>query len=151
MPALQTTFNDFPPVGLAGMVANGETSNRISRTNEGATAIPFGRPVYRGAGDHGCVLTPAAGGLLGISMLDRTNASANGGGVDSYPQYATVGIMTQGVIWVVAGEAVTDGAQAYSPAAGGNPVDTAAGNVILPGWFFDGTAANGELVRLAKR
>jgi hypothetical protein len=58
--------------------------------------------------------------------------------------------MTEGVIWVVAGEAVTDGAQAYVT-SGGAIVDTSTSNTILPGWFFDTTGANADLVKLARR
>lgn len=150
MAEIQTAYSESIPVGFAGMVANGETSNRISRTCEDADGIPFGVPVYRGVGDHGCTLTPAAGAFLGISIAHSALGFTAGQTVDEYAQYETVAIMTQGVIWVAAGEAVTDGAQAYGTAAGAI-VDTVGTNTILTGWFFDTTGGNADLVKLAKR
>jgi hypothetical protein len=151
MPAIQTTYDAQRPVGYAGMIANGETSNRISRTVEDATAIGFGKAVFRGAGDHGVTATPSAN-LMGITIANYAAPPVQATGVqaDSYPQYSTAGILTQGVIWVVAGEAVTDGAQAYVT-SGGAIVDTATDNTILTGWFFQDTVASGALCRLAKR
>lgn len=151
MPAYQTTYDAAMPVGYAGMIANGETSNRISRTVEDATAIGFGKAVFRGTGDHGVTATPSAN-LMGITIANYAAPPVQATGVqaDSYPQYSTAGILTQGVIWVTAGEAVTDGAQAYVT-SGGAIVDTATDNTILTGWFFQDTVASGALCRLAKR
>ena len=69
---------------------------------------------------------------------------------DTVPQYGSAGIMTKGAIFVTAGEAVTDGAQVYVTSAGAI-VDTSTSNVIAPGWFFDQTAGNGEIVRIVNR
>ena len=56
MAELQTTYTDTIAKGYAGLIANGETGNRISRTCETAAGIGFGKAVYRGSGDHGCLL-----------------------------------------------------------------------------------------------
>lgn len=149
MAELQTSYSETIPAGFPGMVANGETSNRITRTCEDAAGIAFGKAVFRGSGDHGCTATPSAN-LLGITIATSALALVAGADADEYPQYENVAIMTQGVIWVTAGEAVTDGAQAYVTGAGAI-VDTSTSNTILTGWFFDTTAASGELVKLAKR
>jgi hypothetical protein len=151
MATYQTTYPNAIPDGYAGMIANGETSNRISRTQEDATAIPFGKAVFRGTGDHGCTQTQT-GQFLGISIANAAvpAVSATGVQADSYPQYSTIGILTQGAIWVTVGEDVTDGAQAYVTPAGAL-VDTASTNIILTGWFFQDTVANGGLCRIAKR
>jgi len=150
MAEVQTTYTEFPAAGYPGMVANGETSNRITRTCEDAGGIGFGVAAFRGTGDHGCTATPAAGAFLGMTIAHEALGRLAGQDADEYPQYENVAIMTQGVIWVTAGEAVTDGAQAYAT-SGGAIVDTVGSNVILPGWFFDTTGANGALVKLAKR
>ena len=149
MAEVQTSYSENLAVGYPGMVANGETSNRISRTVEDTAGIGFGVPVYRGTDDHGCTATPG-GQLLGISIAHQALGLVAGQDADKYPRYETAAIMTQGVIWVSAGEDVTDGAQAYGTSAGAI-VDTATGNTILPGWFFDTTGANNGLVKLAKR
>lgn len=149
MAEVQTVYaTDLDP-GFPGMVANGETSNRISRTCEDAGGIPFGVPVYRGTGDHGCTRTPAAGAFLGIAIAHEALGLIAGQTVDRYPQYENVAIMTQGVIWATAGEAVTDGAPAYD--TGTAIVDTVGSNTALTGWQFDTTGANAALVKLAKR
>lgn len=145
----QDTYLDTLAVGYAGMVANGETSNRISRTCEDAGGIGFGKAVFRGTDDHGCTATPNAL-FLGISIAHEALGYLAGQDVDEYAQYQNIAIMTQGVIWVTVGEDVTDGAQAYATPAGAL-VDTSTSNTILTGWFFDTTGANGSLVKLAKR
>lgn len=152
MAVVQSSYATAYAVGYAGMVANGETSNRISRTVEDADGIGFGVPVFRGTSDHGVTATPTADALMGITIANYA-APANTTGIetDVYPQYSTAGILTQGVIWVVAGVDTTDGAQAYVAAAGTTVTPTATGNVILPGWFFDDTVSSGALVRIAKR
>jgi hypothetical protein len=149
MAEAQTTYSTNLDAGFPGMIANGETSNRISRTCEDAGGIPFGVPVYRGSGDHGCTMTPNAN-FLGISIAHEALGVLAGQTADEYPQYENVAILTQGVIWVTAAEAVTDGAQAYGTAAGAID-DTSTDDTILTGWFFDTTGASADLVKLAKR
>lgn len=67
MAIVQDTFNETPARGYAGMNADGQLSNVISRTIEDAAGIGFGKPAFRGAGDNGCVaaltLTAAAAAL----------------------------------------------------------------------------------------
>lgn len=144
----QDTYLDTMAYAYAGMVANGETSNRITRTCEDSAGIPFGVPVYRGVGDHGCTRTPNAF-LLGISIAHETLALLSGQTADRYQQYDNVAILPLGVIWVVAGEAVTDGAPAYD--TGSAIVDTVGSNTALTDWQFDVTGANADLVKLSRR
>jgi len=144
MAIVQNSYTDAPPIGFPGMIANGEASNRISRTVEDAAGIAFGTAVFRGIGDHGCTATPAAGSFLGFVATDAA------GSADTLPQYATAAVLTKGALFVTAGEAVTDGAAVYVT-AGGAIVDTATDNVAAPGWLFDATAASGAVVRIANR
>lgn len=150
MAIVQNDYTDAFAPGVAGQIANGETSNRVSRTVEDAAGIGFGKPVFRGTGDHGITATASAN-LVGITIANYAPAPATDGTFsDTYVEGATAAVLTQGVIWVVAGEAVTAGAAAYVTAAGAI-VDTATGNTALTGWVFDQAAASGALVRLAKR
>lgn len=144
----QDTYLDTMAYAYAGMVANGETSNRLSRTCEDSAGIPFGVPVYRGTGDHGCTRTPNAF-LLGISIAHEALGLLSGQTADRYQQYDNVAILPLGVIWVVAGEAVTDGAPAYD--TGSAIVDTVGSNTALTDWQFDVTGANADLVKLSRR
>jgi hypothetical protein len=153
MPNLQPSYAQGYAVGYAGMVANGETSNRISRTVEDAAGIAFGKAAFRGAGDHGVTGTPAAGAFMGITIADPSVQPLQGvvvGGVaaDIYPRYASAGLMNEGMIWVVAGGATTDGAPVYV-AADGTFSTTNTGTAIPA--VFDDTVASGALVRLRVR
>lgn len=150
MAVIQTTYTDQVAPGYAGMVANAETSNRITRTNEDATAVPFGRAAFRGTGDHGMTVTPTAGGFLGIVIAHEALGLLAGATADAFPQYASVPILTMGVIWVNASVAVTKGDQAYVT-SGGLLTNVSTSNTILPGFFFDTTSAGAALVKLAKR
>lgn len=70
MAEVQTSYATDLTAAYAGMVANGETSNRISRTIESSGGIGFGKAVYRGAADHGCL---AAQTLVGAGSEDAGN------------------------------------------------------------------------------
>jgi len=148
MAEVQTTYASDIPVAFPGMVANGETSNRISRTVEDAAGIPFGRAAFRGVGDHGCTATPAAGAFLGITIADVGVPVLPGGpsNPDSYPQYQSAGLLSRGEIWVTAGANTTDGAPVYvTPAGAFTP--TSSGNTAIPA-EFDDTVLSGAMVRL---
>ena len=109
-------------------------------------------PVYRGSGDHGCTDTVGTvASFLGISIATSALGLTAGADADEYQQYDNVNIMTQGAIWVVAGEAVTDGAPVYADGTTNELVDTATDNIALTDWVFDGTAASGALVKIVKR
>lgn len=150
MAVLQSTYDSTLAPGYPGMVANAETSNRISRTVEDAAGIAFGKAAFRGAGDHGCTATPTAGKFLGIIIAHETLGASLLGTVDLFPVNATAPIMTQGVIWAIAGASVAANDQVYVTSAGAF-TNVSTSNTILPGWVFDTTAASGSLVKLAKR
>lgn len=153
MAVLQSNYTETVAKGYPGMVANGETSNRITRTVEDAAGIAFGKPVYRGTGDHGC--TGTVGTLvtfLGWSIA--TSALAPVGDADEYQQYDNAAIMTSGAIYVTVTGAVTDGA-ALTVGTGGGAADgigaTAADAThIATGWVADETVTSG-LCRIVKR
>lgn len=152
MAELQTSYTETVPVGYAGMVANGETSNRITRTCEDSGGIGFGKAVFRGTGDHGCTATVGTTAtFLGVTIATAGQALIAGQDADEYQQYDNVPIMPLGTVWVVAGEDVADGSQVYADDSTGAFVDTSTDNILLTGWFFDSTATSGNLVRIARR
>lgn len=154
MAVLQSNFSDTIVKGYAGMVANGETSNRITRTCEDAAGIAFGRPVYRGSGDHGCTGTVGTlATFLGFAIA--TTALAPATDADEYQQYDNVAILTGGAIYVTATGNVADGA-AITVGTGAGADDgigsTAAGAThIATGWVADETITGGGLLRIVKR
>lgn len=153
MAELQTNYATGPAKAYAGMIANGEKSNRISRTCETAAGIGFGLPVYRGTGDHGCV---SAVGTLAtfLGWTVATSALGPSTDADEYQQYDNVTILTSGAIYVAVKGVVTDGA-ALTVGTGGGAADlvgaTAADAThIATGWIADETVTDG-LCRIVKR
>lgn len=153
MAVLQSSYTNAPADGYAGMVVNGETSNRVSRIVEDAAGIGFGKPVFRGANDRGITATPAAGRFEGITIASYAPGPNVTTGVmeDKYQQRDTAAVMTLGVIWVVASVAVADMDPVYVTAAGAI-TNVVAGNTALTGWVFDSTTTGaGQLARIARR
>lgn len=158
MAIVQDTYNNAPALGFPGQVIDGETSNRISRTCEDAGGIPFGAPVYRGAGDHGCTATVGtAATFLGFAIADHGVQPLPGGvAADIYPRYESVAILTSGAMVVNAiganadGGAVTIGTGADAADGIG---DTAADatHIAAPGWVFDTTTAASGLAVVVRR
>ncbi len=153
---VQSTYATDYATGYAGMLANGETSNRISRTVESAAGAAFGAPLYRGTNDHGCVTTVGTlatfygWAIADVGIVPNTVSGA----VDTYPQYATAGIITSGAIYVAVKGSVADGA-AITVGTGGGAADligtTAADAThIATGWIADETVTDG-ICRIVKR
>ena len=155
MAELQTTYATTLANGYAGMIANGETSNRLTRTNEDSAGIGFGLPVYRGSGDHGCTATVGTlATFLGWSIATSSQGYTASADADEYAQYDNVAILTSGAIYVAVKGAVTDGA-ALTVGTGGGAADlvgaTAADAThIATGWIADETVTDG-LCRIVKR
>lgn len=153
--ALQTSYSDSVAKGYAGMIANGETSNRISRTCEDAAGVAFGKPVYRGSGDHGCTGTVGTlATFLGFTIANQTLGTVAGADADEYQQYANVGILTSGAIYVTVVGSVADGASITIGAGAGlaDGIGTTAADAthIATGWVADETVTDG-LCRIVKR
>ena len=155
MAELQTTYATTLASGYAGMIANGETSNRITRTNEDSAGIGFGLPVYRGSGDHGCTATVGTlATFLGWTIATSAQGYTASADADEYAQYDNVAILTSGAIYVAVKGAVTDGA-ALTVGTDGDAADlvgaTAADAThIATGWIADETVTDG-LCRIVKR
>ena len=145
---IQSTYLQGPARGFPGMIANGEDSNRISRTVEDAAGIAFGLAVFQGATDHGVTATPSAN-FMGVTIADSGVIALPGGALDTYQQYTTAGILNEGPIIVTTSVAVTPRQPVYvTPAGVFTNVVTA--NTLLPA-TFDETAAAGAPVRIRIR
>ena len=155
MAELQTTYATTLANGYAGMIANGETGNRITRTVEDSAGIGFGLPVYRGSGDHGCTATVGTlATFLGWTVATSAQGYTASADADEYAQYDNATILTSGAIYVAVKGAVTDGA-ALTVGTGGGAADlvgaTAADAThIATGWIADETVTDG-LCRIVKR
>jgi hypothetical protein len=143
---IQSAYATSYAEGFAGMLANGETQNRISRTIEDAAGIAFGKAAFRGSGDHGVTGTPAAGTFMGIVIADAGQIPGVGETADTIAQYQTVGLLNEGCIFVSASVAVADGDQAYVTSAG-LITNVSTSNTSIPA-KFDATTSAAGIVRL---
>lgn len=87
--------------------------------------------------------------LLGFNVPDL-NVPASVSAPDATPQNHTASLMTEGMLWVVAGATVSDGEQAYWNPATKRYTNTAT-HVLLPGCIFDTSGVDGGFVRLSIR
>jgi hypothetical protein len=145
MPPLQTTYPATTPKAIEGMAANMEFvgGNVVSRVVEGVGGIGFGKVAIRGTADNQVKVSAAAGKFMGITLIDSAQEQ------DSYPQYATAQVLTQGVVWVVASVAVAAGDPAYFVPASGLLTNVSASNIAIPGGFFDSsTTGASQLAKL---
>lgn len=140
-------FNVYDPNGVFvgnGVVGTEFVGGGLTFTITDAAADPVLGDSYTVT-----VTYTANNGLLGFVVIDPS-VPALAATPDAIPQYFTASIMNEGVLWVTAGAGgVTDGAQAYW-----NPATlkyTAATGILLPGCYYDTTAAADAIVRLAIR
>lgn len=139
------TFKSTPGSRTRGRRVNAEDWNGISRTNESATAIPFGVPAIAGAGDRGCLpLTAAAQTVLGITEANQVLPHIG----DVYSQYDTVAICERGVIAVEVGDSVVKNAIARFNVTSGLWTDSVASATVLtiPGAYFDETGGGANAI-----
>ena len=153
MPILQSTYTDDLALGYPGMIANGETSNRITRSVQDAAGIGFGRAVYRGTGDHDCTGTVGTlATFLGFTVATSAQQHVEGQTVDRYQQRDNATILTSGAIFVTVVGNVADGAAITVATANGALSSTAAdASNIATGWVADQTITGGGLIRIVKR
>ena len=149
MAVAQSTYPTSPAVGLPGQIANEELANIISKTVETQAGIDFGQPAARSgtaANENNCRLMESGAVFLGIAVLNRAVA-ANESDPDNYAQYTQAALMTQGTIWVVAGEDVVPGDDVYWNSSSARYTTTSGGsNLAIPGARFETNGGNGDMV-----
>ena len=145
MAVLQSSYDTGIRAALRGLIANMETQNTVTRLCED-DAIGFGKACFQGTADNEVTATPGTK-FRGISVIDKTLAHTT---PDQYEAGDNIGILTDGVIWVEAGETVTAGAAAYLD-GDGNFAGASTGSVELPGCYFDSSGNDGDLVKLRVR
>ncbi len=144
MPAVQTTYTQYPARAVAGMVDDSELFNIITGVLSVAT-IGFGKVVVQGASEK--LVKPSAASALfrGITTLDLTK---DFGTADTFAIGDNVPIMTKGVIWVTASVAVAIGDSAYYVPATGVITNVSTSNTAIPNAFFDSATSGSGLARL---
>lgn len=144
MATYQTTYSAAPAIGLPGQIANEEKCNKVSREVETAAGIKFGQPVQRGSADHGVAIL-STGTFLGIAVLNPA-VPPNASNPDAYPQYFTGAFMTEGTMYVTAGESVVDGEAVYWDSATGKYVSGSTASVEIPGAVYETSGGDGDIV-----
>jgi hypothetical protein len=134
-PSLATPGGLLKATGYEGQIATLDHPITISRKNEGATAIAFGRAVARGA-SGGCVAVSGDSDVvIGLSIRDMTltPASTDGNNTTTYAQYAMVGLLRDGFMYAAAAEDVRDGDQVIALTTGGGTLAGTKGGVAGAG------------------
>lgn len=146
---VQDTFVEDIPLGYAGMEADGELSNTVSRHLEGNDAAPFGAPMYRGAGDRGVVLTVSAN-FVGFAVSRKGMPVTADRAADTFAPGDTLPVKERGKIWVNSSTVANKGEPVYVTPAG-LITNSSGGNTAAPEWEFDDTIAVAGLVRVVRR
>lgn len=129
-------YKDNMAAYALGRRANMEEWNAITRTLSGTTALGFGVPAIAGADNHTCApLTAAGQNVLGITEASQVLPHID----DEFHQYDNVAICEVGVIGVLLGANVTQGAVARYDLTAKAWTGAAASTTVLtiPGAQFD--------------
>lgn len=139
----------------AGMVADLQLANRVSRFNATSAVIPFGTAVQADT-DAGS-MKPIASGGTAIGVLVRELVDVTNPGSEQGVNVGKTGtVLTDGVIWVKAYEAVAVGDNVFAgvgatvkgyfcAAAGEGGADAVQ---ITGAKYLDAASAKGDLVRI---
>lgn len=139
----------------AGMVADLQLANRVSRLNATSAVIPFGTAVQADT-DAGS-MKPIASGGTAIGVLVRELVDVTNPGSEQGVNVGKTGtVLTDGVIWVKACEAVAVGGNVFAgvgAAAKGYFCATAGATgteavQITGAKYLDAASAKGDLVRI---
>ncbi|WP_288082868.1 hypothetical protein [Pseudomonas sp.] len=144
----------------AGMPADAQTYNHVSKLNAGSATIPFGYGVVS-SGDDGAVLptdTSTAAKFVGVAVRELNRAYATG---DTFgaPVDRDMTVRTAGPIWVTARVAVAKDDPVYLVVGDGtgtnqgqfsNVVGAAATlAVLIPGAKWVSSAGAGQLAKIS--
>jgi hypothetical protein len=152
-PSLATPGGFVKAAGFEGQIATLDHPVTISRKNESATAISFGRAVARGA-SGGCKPPGASGDIIiGISVRDTAAvvASTDGNNTTTIAQNGMVTVLKDGHIYAVAIEAVRDGDQVLALTSGGGTLTGTQGGaasstrLVVTGAVWQGAVGAGEI------
>ena len=133
-------YTDPQKRGLGGGHANSEEWNSVSRLANG-DVIGAGQPVSR-AGDDGIA------DFNGTTYLGVTIRTIDYDTTAGFAEYATVPVMTMGVMWVAAGEAVDAGEPAGYDLATDRWGTVSVTYLAVPGVEFDSSSTAAGLVKI---
>ena len=127
------------PLGLPGMIAEGQQVKDVVSKRVTTAAIAFGLVVGRDGIIDGAIRLGGTG-FEGISIIDKTRVG------DQYIVGEMAGILRKGTVWVVASTAVDPGDAVTFTAATGVIGDGLAATIA--GAKFETSGGIGDLVRV---
>lgn len=152
MPSVQSSYSQTMRPAVEGMIANTEPTKLISRNVETVAGIGFGKVVQQGADADGCISdlntsAMTAQTYLGITVRERSVRPET---PNLFARYESARIMREGVIWVLAGAAVSPSDIVTVTLATGVIGKTAvgAGVVAIPNARWESTTSGAGLAKL---
>ena len=111
---VQTTYSIDHAEAYAGMKADQQAYNTVSKVNKGATNIPFGKAIVSDGEDGGKIAVGAsvAADFNGVAMRELNRAIADGDSLGAVPD-RDFSVLTHGVIWVTVLDTVAKDAPVY--------------------------------------
>lgn len=155
----QTSYSLQHAKAVAGMVADAQASNTISKVNKSAQTLQYGRFVAR-AGDDGMnplLANSTATDVLGVLRYEVNRAQGVTGDVVGVPVDRDGAVLTMGTIWVESIGTVAAGSPVYAVVAQGDDTGKAAGAagsgdtlaVAVTGAIFAEAAVAGQLAKVS--
>ena len=155
--SVQTAYSTTHDQAYAGLIADMQLSNVISKLNKGTAVIPYGKFVVTDGAD-GAKLPEAASTaaqINGVVVYEVNRAQATGAAAGAVAKY-DYSVMTTGPIWVKAAAAVTKDQPVFMRTGATNTGDAAnaAGtgatlSVAVPNAKFLTDGAVGALVKIS--
>lgn len=147
----QTSYTIKQPIAYAGMLADLNPKETISRDIETVAGVGFGVVVSRGTDKDRQAILGGTTGILGVTIRELSREGAINTGAIKYSEKETAAILREGYIWAVCPSGCVPGdAVNFVEATGvldsGAPAGT--GETGLDDCFWDSTAAAGELAIL---
>lgn len=156
---VQTTYSTEHGAAYAGMIADMQLKNAVSKLNaEASTTIAYGKGVVRSGEDGAILPIPAsvAADFVGVAIRELNRAYEDG---DTFgaPVDRDFSALTSGVIWVTAAsDGIVAGEAAYLRVGATNPGDFANAvgasgtlSVAIPGAKFLTGGDTGDLVKIS--
>lgn len=145
--AATASFNVYDPDGL--FVGNGATGTEFVGGGLTFTVGDGGTDPAIGDSYTITVTYTANGKFVGLAVLNpAVPPAASGQSADEYPQYFTGAFMTQGSMYVTAGDTVVDGGDVYWDPADGRYTSTTT-HIRIPGAVFDTSGGDGDIVEVS--
>ncbi len=144
-------------VAYAGMVADGQLQNAVSKLNKGTANINYGKGIVTDGEDGGRLPLPAstAAQFIGVNKYELNRARMDSALTGATPNYDFT-VVTEGVIWVTVLDTVAKDAPVYVRvgATGTGDFSGVVGSgatlgVLLPGVKFVTGGAAGALVKIS--